>query len=561
MHRLLTIDAAQPAGRRLARLILAVAMVGALVLLLHEDRGQTLFVDEWTFGFGARGGSSPADFLNPDNGHLAALPVLIGKLALRLFGADTALPLQLVAIGLHLALVSLLFIVLERAVGPLLALAPTVLFLFLGAASDVLIGSHAIPIELAAVCGLGAWLALAQRRPAWDAIAAALLVAGILANGLLLPFLVAALALLLLDSESPRRRLWVIALPLGIYLIWRLTYGTSDQSGFAIENVAGLPAFAFDSLAAALAALSGLFTASGASAMSFELGRGQALAGALLVAAVGAAALAGYRPPRAALPVFVALCAFWLLTGLVAGPARQPYSSRYLYVGVLLVILLAATLIAASPRRGPCAVALACVCAIGLVPNLRELHYGGEFFRAQSEQNRAALAAAGLLVGRGVDGMLVEDEAAPAPGTVADMTFPIGRYGVASEEFGTPALSLAELREASPAARGVADWTLARATPLALRPGSPVPGPCRRFAPPLRGGALTTALPRRGLWVAAAAGPPVAVSARRFGDEFSVEVGTVSGGRAAVLAPIAGPAGSHWQVRLKARQPLRVCPA
>lgn len=104
---------------RLAWVALGAAMLAAALLLLWEGRGQALFVDEWSFGYLGRAGFSLHSLLEPDNGHLAAVPVLIAKASLELFGAGTALPLRLVAIATHLAIALILFVILRRpAPGP-----------------------------------------------------------------------------------------------------------------------------------------------------------------------------------------------------------------------------------------------------------------------------------------------------------------------------------------------------------------------------------------------------------------------------------------------------------
>jgi hypothetical protein len=555
--------------------VLGVAMLAAAALLLWEGRGQTFFVDEWTFGFGARTGHDLAAFLAADNGHLALLPVLVTKTSLQLFGA-TELPLRLLAVGLHLGIALLFFLTLRRSIGSLGALAPTLLLLFLGSASDVLIGSHAMPIQIAVATGLGAWLALAEESRVWDAVAAALLVAGIASNGFAVPFIAGAAAIVLLAGT--RHRLWVIAAPLLVYGLWRLGYGPSGQSDFGIDHLAAMPAFAFDSLAAELGALTGLFTEAASTRQSFALGPGQALAGATLVALVALAVARDYRFPRAAIPAVVALLGLWLFTGVVASPARMPFSSRYLYPGVILVLLVFAAAIAATPWRRQGSVALACVCAVALLPNLRELDYGGGFFRRQSDQNRAVMAAADLVAGRASGETGLEVEAEPAPGAVADMTFSLAAYRAAAERFGSPAFSLAELEAAPADAREGADWMIRRSLSLGVRPARSAPARlppgletavaggelsrrdgCLAFTPRLADAGLTIAIPAGGLWIRPDVGPPVAVALRRFGDSFSVAAGAALPGRAAELRLAADPAGRGWKAHLSAPQPTLVC--
>lgn len=562
---------------RVALATLAAAMATAALLLLWEGRGLTLFVDEWFFGYLARRDWALTSLLEPDNGHLAVVPILITKASLSLFGADTALPLRLVAVATHLAVAAMLFASLRRSLGGFGALVPAVLFLFLGSAADILVGSHALPIELSVATGLGAWLALRRRTAAWDVLAAVLLVVGIASNGFALPFLAGAAAAIWLDRGSGRRRQWVVAVPLALYVLWRLTEGSSDQSDFALANVAGLPAFAFDSLAAELAALTGLFAEAGGTENVFQLGPGQALAGASLVA-LGAAVVGwGYRPPRAAIPALVALLTLWITTGMVASPARQPEVARYIYSGVALLLLLAGEAIAASPapRRG--AAALACVCAIGLAPNVQAIHDAGAFFREQSNQDRAVLGAADLLPGGVAEDTLLETEAEQPGGGVADLPYPLSSYRAAKLDHGSPAYSLDELRAADPASREGADLLIARALPLGVAPatGGPRPFPagtrvaqeggrlrwragCAAFDPLATSAQLLVPLLPDGLWIRPESGPPVGIGLRRFGDGFAVGAEAI-GGRASEIHLPAGAAGREWQVQLRPQQPLLVC--
>lgn len=562
---------------RLAWAGIACATVAAALLLLWEGRGQTLFVDEWSFGYLARPGLSASSLLAPDNGHLAVVPVLITKASLRLFGAATALPLRLVATATHLAVALMLFVMLRRPLGALWALAPAVLFLFLGSAADVLVGSHALPIELSAATGLGAWLALRRRTAAWDVVAAGLLVIGIASNGFALPFIAGAVAIIWLDPRSSWRRQWIVAVPLVLYALWRLTEGSGGESDFAFSNIAGLPAFAFSSLAAELASVTGLFTEPGGTQNVFQLGAGQALAGATLVAIAVVAVGRGYRPPGAAIPALVALLVLWIATGMVASPARQPQVGRYVYSGVVLLLLLAGEAIAASParRRGP--LALACVCAIGLIPNVKAIHDAGTFFREQSNQNRAALAAAGLLPARVPDEFALEAESDQPQGGYADLSYPLGSYRDAKRSFGTPAYSLDQLREADPASREGADLLIARALPIGLTPATGTPRAipagtrlaqeggllrwrhgCADFAPLATSAQLIVPLPPGGIWIRPDPGPPVQIGLRRFGDAYAVGAEAI-GGQASEIRLPAVTAAREWEAQLLPQQPVLVC--
>jgi hypothetical protein len=564
-------------AERLAVPALVAAMAAAAVLLLWEGRSLTLFIDEWSFGYLSRHGLGLSELLEPDNGHLAAVPVLLTKASLELFGADTTLPLRLVSIAAHLAVTGMVFVFLRRALGPVVALPPTVLFLFLGAASDAFLGSHSIPVQLAAASGLGAMLALGARSRTGDALAAGLLVVGVLCNGFALPFLVGAAAIVLLDPAPRRSRLWVVAVPALVYAAWWIGWGRDAESGFDIDNVGGLPAFAFESLAAVLAALTGLFTEAGVHTESFALGPGLALAGVALAAAL-VLGVRGYRPPRAAVPALLALLALWAATGLVAGPLRHPNESRYVYTSAALLLIAAGPLIATVPYRRRASIALAAICAIALIPNLREIHYSGNFFRTQASLNRAVLGAIEETAPPIGSGQRVEPVGEAASGNVADMRGSVDDYREARESYGTPAYTPEQLLGADLGAREAADRALARLLELRLAPASGPPGalpPEFTFAPGAAdvrraGGCLlarptgpdavvTFELPPGGVRLRSAAGPTVPVSVRRIGEPFAVAAGTLIGGIPADLRLPAGPASAGWQAHLPILQRTAVC--
>jgi hypothetical protein len=565
-------------------------MAAAAVLLLWEGRNLNLFIDEWSFGYLSRHGFGLSELLEPDNGHLAAIPVLLTKASLELFGADTTLPLRLVSVGAHLGITWMVFVFLRRALGPVAALPPTVLFLFLGAASDAFLGSHSIPVQLAAAFGLGALLALERRTPAADLLTACLLALGVLCNGFALPFLVGAAAIVLLDPARRPGRLWVVAVPALIYAGWWLGWGHDAESGFDIDNVGGLPGFAFESLAAALAALTGLFTEAGVHTEAFALGPGLALAGVVVAAAL-VLGVRGYRPPRAAVPALLALLALWAATGLVAGPLRHPDESRYVYTSAALLLVAAGPLIATVPERRRALVALAVVCAIALVPNLREIHYSANFFRTQASLNRAVLGAIDLTDASGPplgSGQRIEPEGEGAAGNVDDMRGTVEDYRQARESYGSPAYSPEELATADPGAREAADRMIARLLGLRLTPASGPPATlpaeftfepvaaavsrahgCLVARPRAPEASVTFELPPGGVRLRSAAGPTVPVSLRRLGDVFGVDGGDLVGGVPAELgetvreggspAPLpAGPAAG-WQVQLPVLQRTVVC--
>ena len=268
-----------------------------------------------------------------------------------------------------------------------------------------------------------------------------------------------------------------------------------------------------------------------------------------------------------------------MLTGAVASPARQPESARYLYLAAILLLLIAAEVSITSPLRRRAALVLAGVCVIGLLPNLREVHYGATFFRQSSNQDRAILGAADLLGPQVSDQLPLGIEGDPNAVGDPAMTFSLGAYRAARERHGTPADTLADLEIAEPASREAADRLLARALPIALTPASsaPVPLPadptastagatlsqrpdgCLSLEPIAPTALLALALPPTGLWVRPALGPPVVITMRRFADSFAATAGSAPDGTASALTLPRGTVSHGWSVQLASAQPVVVC--
>ncbi len=552
-------------------------MAIAAALLVWEGRGLTLLIDDWQFGFAARTNFDASAFLSDHNGHFVAVPILLTKASLQLFGADAALPLRLLGVAVHLTAVACLFWLLRPALGAVGALAPAVLVLFLGAGNDVLIGSHGLPFTISVATGLAAWLALQQGRLGWDITAAVLLTAGVCSDGTALPFVVGAAAIVAL-AGGPRARYWVVAVPAIVYGLWWLKYG--GESDFAIANLAGLPSFAFDSLAAALGSIAGVFTTPGGRTVGFDMSAGQALAGGFLAVVLVGLLARRLRPGAPIVPALLALLLFWVFTASVASPARQPFSSRYIYVSVVLLLLVLAWGIAATPVRQRGTLALSAICVFALLPNIRELTYGGDYAREQAEDNRVAMGVGDLLTGQAPNRTLLETDAERDRGDIPDAAFSLDAYEAAKQRFGTDSYSPAEIEAAEPRARGVADGILARALALephpAAAPPRGLPRPrlahqtggvltqrdgCLLFAPLVAGAQVNLPVPRSGLWLRPGPGPAVEIGLKRFADEFDTPVGSVLGGRASVLGFPLGSASEGWRAQMAPEQQMLICAA
>jgi hypothetical protein len=560
--------------------LLLVAMAAAAALLIWGTRGLTLLVDEWKWGFADRTSLDLHAFVDPHNGHFVAVEVLITKSALQLFHSNAATALRLLAVAVHLAAAGCLFALLRKAIGTVGAVVPTILVLFLGTANDVIVGSHGMPATITALTGLGAWLAIQRHRTGWDVAAAVLLTIGVATLSTALCFVVGAAVIIWLDKESPRPRYWVPLVPFAVYVLWWLAWGHTEKSDVAVANIAAFPSFAFDSLATGLASITGLFTIIGARTPSFDLSAGQALAGGVLMVTLALGLGRRYRPGVASIVPLAALITFWLMTAGVASGGRAPWASRYLYIDVILLLLVFAQEIAASPVRPQAVMVISAVCAFSLLPNIREITYSSDWWREQAASNRAVMGAADAVIGEGQPSTLLDDPSDLAPGQVEDLLLSLEQYAASRQRFGAPAYSVREIESAGPLARAGADRFLARALPVELAPATAPPrvlplavAPsqtggvlkrsrgCLRFVPLAAGAQVNLRLPVGGLWVRPAAGTPVQIGVERFDESFGVPAGPAVGGRPSVLSLPPSRVSAGWKAQFVADQPLLICAA
>ena len=149
------------ASRRVAWVVLGIAMVAAAALIWTWDRGLTMIDDEW--GYLLRITIEPAStyLFNPPAGkHLIAVPLLFYKAVYELFGINSDAPFQVAHIVLLLLCAGLFFALARRRVGDWLALLPTMVLLFLGPAREVVATPLRIPALISIAAGLGMLLML-----------------------------------------------------------------------------------------------------------------------------------------------------------------------------------------------------------------------------------------------------------------------------------------------------------------------------------------------------------------------------------------------------------------
>ena len=227
-------------------------------------------------------------------------------------------------IGLLVAVALLgatLFVFIRRRLGAWVALPLVGLVLFMGAGADNLLWPTQLSTVLSLAGGIGALLLLESNEGRHRAWASLLLVAA-LGSGSDGPFFVLAAGIWCVLDPVRRRALWVPAVPAVIYGAWYLKYGSSVGG----SDIADVPGFAFDLLAAGVAGLIGLPP---------ELGYPDshpALWGTAGIALLAIAALRA-RPPVT--PRLNAICSLPLISCGVTAIGRatggDPYATRTHY--------------------------------------------------------------------------------------------------------------------------------------------------------------------------------------------------------------------------------------
>ena len=129
--------------RRAPALCLIAAMALAAAFFLWETRGQAFFSDEWS-RYAIYPNASFEYSLHGTSGHLIIGHILLYRLVLEGFGADSYLPFRLLAAILSLACAWLFFAYARERANAWLAAAAAIMLLFLGAAWEVVATPYGI---------------------------------------------------------------------------------------------------------------------------------------------------------------------------------------------------------------------------------------------------------------------------------------------------------------------------------------------------------------------------------------------------------------------------------
>jgi hypothetical protein len=546
--------------RNAPALLLGAALVAAAAVLAVAQWRVTYFQDTFSFLL-ERQPFSADSFFAPHNEHIVILPVAITKTLLATFGMTSNTPEQVVMGVTVLAAAVLFFVYVRRRVGPWLALIATLMLLFLGSGWWTILWPFENEFTLPIVFGLGALLQLDRRDSQGDAVACVLLSLAVISGSLGMCFVAAAFVELVLRSrERGWRRAYVFAVPLLIYVVWYAGWGHEAEHHLTGHNILTSPVYVLEGFASALNSLAGLRDVPATAAPAADWGP------ALLVAAIALIIIGQRRRPGFSTGFWVATTvavSYWLLAGLNYIPGREASSSRYVYAGVLFVLLMAAELLRGWQlgRRG--LLIAAAVAALAIGPNLAGMKDGSDFLQEQSVVTRADLAA--LEISRDTVAPTFSLASPEIAGTDKLSPVEAQRYFEAVDRWGSPAYDLPELEAAPEGGRRWADVVLSQALPVAHETAAgfaqqtPAGKECAVLEPgdaalkqvKLFPGATT---------VEVAPGGPSTISLRRFAQaEFPVQLATVEGGTTTTLQVPRDRAPNPWYLHVEVAQLARVC--
>ncbi|MDX6634979.1 MAG: hypothetical protein QOF06_1182 [Solirubrobacterales bacterium] len=404
----------------------------------------------------------------PHNGHLVLLGRLVYEALFAVAGTDYGVFRAVEVLGV-LACSGLFFALAVRRTSPLVALALSILLVFFGYANETLMWPFDLHTVYSAALGLGAILALERDDRAGDIAGCVLLALSVLMLEVGLAFVVGVAVLVLLQPDR-RRRLWIFLVPLALYAAWWLWARQFDQSDVLFTNIRLVPSELVNALAAVVGCLLGL-NPTGAEARPEVVG----ITPAATVAAGFALAGLVYRLRRGSVPptlwAFLATAiAYWLT---MAAGGRPPDSTRYVFVGAVLVLLVAVDALRGI-RFGRLATAgFFLVVALAIPANIAKLYDGRGPEIDVSRVTGSEYAMLDLARGQGVDPGFVpaHDPEVEAAGGGLFVPLAAGDYFDAVDRNGSLGMSLGELRGGDPKYGAIADATLAGALRLELAPG------------------------------------------------------------------------------------------
>src|SRR5881394_57999 len=549
---------------RLALILLAAAMCASATWMMIAVDGLTFVNDDIFYyaQFLVHGATiAPSHgveyFFAPSNGHLQVLGKLIYRGIFEVFGANYAVFRAFDVAGVILC-VGLFYAFARRRVGPLIALVPCLSLLFLGYAWESFLWAFDLHTIYALALGLGAVLALQRGDRRGDVLACVLLILSIAMIELGLAFAV-GIAISVLIRPDRLRRAWIFLVPVVLYGCWWLWAQHFDQPSIALTNIKLIPLTVTNAVAAIAGSVFGLNpTGPGVFQPTTGItGWGSAIAALAVVALVWRISRGGV--PRTLWVFLAVVVSYWILIAL---GGRAADSSRYIFVGTLLVFLVAADALAGARLPAVAVFAALGVVAFAIPPNVAKLYDGRGPQLNDATTSRVEYAMLDLVRGPIPAGYAPgKDERVTDLGGSVFTALEAGDYLEAADRFGHLGMPLEELREQSLERREIADASLIGALGLDLHP-SPVPrdpAACPSSFDGRPGHGVFFTPPQAGALLGSRSEQPIDVSLGRFSTGGpGVKFGTLPAGKWASLVLPADSAPDSWFVVVDG--PTYVCP-
>src|SRR5262245_11979980 len=507
----------------------------------------------------------------PPDKYLIAVPLLVYKALFETFGLDSYRAYRVTGILLVLLCAGLLFLLLRRWLPDRFAVPPTLLVLFFGAGSEVVITPVRIPSQIALAAGLGMMLALELPARRGDLAAMILLAISLASHPLGISFAAAGAVMILLSSRNGWRRLWVIVIPGALFAAWWLFLKPPDYASF--PNPPGAVfAFVRQSWVALTAAVSGLFGILEQPAFHQAPAKIAAIALFLLIAlGIG---FGRRRLPPIFWAALLGLVVLMVTTRLApAGFLRVPDTSRYLYPEAFF-LLIALGVLAGSLKLPAWSMWVAsAVLLVSLWPNLDRLHDTGQKFGQDSQRFRMQYSALEIAGPSGRPGF----RPVPFSPTAAG-------YLAAARAFGPGGYPAAEIAGQSEELRGVADTTEVAALGLQLEPAARPPSagaPPRVTDPQIaatsKGGCTTVTkgdgggdgasesggvefiLPPGGAWLGLSRPADADINLGRFADLAAAPLRQPPGAQGMALRIPPDRASVPWRLLIRSGGRITVC--
>lgn len=554
-----------PVGKRLLTLsnrtswwVVAVAMALASALVLWLNRGSTYSVDQFDFVEDSPG-LGIGDLFDPHNGHLVLTTRLAYKVVLETGGIDY-LPFRILGLLALLFAVGCFYALLKRWIGSPAALAPTVLLLFFGSAWQHVVVPVGFTSLLSIALGLAALLALEREDGRGDIAACLLLTLSVATFSTGLAFLAGTAVAILLRREDRARRAWIFLVPLAAYAVWWLqapSLDTGVEADAEASNVLLIPSYVTQSLVAVIAAILGVNYDFGDPAQGRVLFLGAAVA-VLATLALGIRLARGEVPGRLWVALAV-LLGFWSLLTLSVDPfLRPPGAIRYVFMGAVGVLLVAAAAVSGIRWSERALLVLLAVTAFSLATNVALLREGAEEFRddysARAKAQFTALELARGAVDSGFDPSAAAPDASP-------VSSPAGTYFTLRDRYGSPAFTVGELEDQDESARATADQVLAAALGVSLAArGQDAPSRgCRTVRAAAPQEPIRFDLPSPGAILATEDGTEAALALGRFADRPSAQLGNLFGGVPSRVAIPPDELGRPWSAEVTGTASVEVC--